>query len=139
MMSKEVEYLKEESINEYIKFINEVFEYEATEENIKKLIQNETVLIIRNQEKIIASVMLEKHYEYIKDKYFYHIGYFGVLKEYRRMGYAKILFDKIEELVKENNISYLELTSGNQRKAAHYLYQSQGFKIKDTTVFVKIY
>lgn len=138
-MTKEVELLKEEDIKEYIKFINEVFEYEGKEENIKKLIQNEIVLVIKNQDKIIASVMLEPHYEYIKDKNYYHIGYFGVLKEYRRMGYAKMLFDKIEQLVKENNISYLELTSGNQRKAAHYLYQSQGFKIKDTTVFVKIY
>ena len=136
---KEVEYLKKEDINSYIKFIKEVFDYEAKEEDIEKLINNDTVLIIKNQDKIIASVTLEEHYEYIKAEKFYHIGYFGVLKEYRRMGYAKILFDKIEELVKENNIKYLELTSGNHRKAAHYLYQSRGFKIKDTTVFVKIY
>ena len=136
---KEVEYLKKEDINSYIKFIKEVFDYEAKEEDIEKLINNDTVLILKNQDKIIASVTLEEHYEYIKAEKFYHIGYFGVLKEYRRMGYAKILFDKIEELVKENNIKYLELTSGNHRKAAHYLYQSRGFKIKDTTVFVKIY
>ena len=136
---KEVEYLKKEDINSYIKFIKEVFDYEAKEEDVEKLINNDTVLIVKNQDKIIASVTLEEHYEYIKAEKFYHIGYFGVLKEYRRMGYAKILFDKIEELVKENNIKYLELTSGNHRKAAHYLYQSRGFKIKDTTVFVKIY
>lgn len=136
---KEVEYLKKEDISNYIKFIKEVFDYEAKEEDIEKLINNNTVLIIKNQDKIIASVTLEEHYEYIKAEKFYHIGYFGVLKEYRRMGYANILFDKIEDLVKENNIKYLELTSGNHRKAAHYLYQSRGFKIKDTTVFVKIY
>ena len=61
------------------------------------------------------------------------------LKEYRRMGYAKRLFEEVEKLVKENNIKYVELTSGNHRKAAHYFYQSKDFKIKDTTVFVKIY
>lgn len=136
---KDVQYLKKEDISNYIKFIKEVFDYEAKEEDIEKLINNDTVLIIKNQDKIIAAVTLEEHYEYIKSEKFYHIGYFGVLKEYRRMGYAKILFDKIEELVKENDIKYLELTSGNHRKAAHYLYQSRGFKIKDTTVFVKIY
>jgi len=65
--------------------------------------------------------------------------YFGVLKEYRRMGYANRLFEEIEKLIKENNIKYLEHTSGNHRKAAHYFYQSKDFKIKDTTVFVKIY
>jgi len=136
---KEVQYLKKEDINSYITFIKEVFDYEAKEENIEKLINKHIVLIIKNQDKIIASVTLEEHYEYIKSEKFYHIGYFGVLKEYRRMGYANILFDKIEELVKENNIKYLELTSGNHRKAAHYLYQSRGFKIKDSMVFVKIY
>ena len=136
---KEVEYLKKEDINSYIIFIKDVFDYEAKEEDIEKLINNDAVLIIKNQDKIIAAVTLEEHYEYIKAEKFYHVGYFGVLKEYRRMGYAKILFDKIDELVKENNIKYLELTSGNHRKAAHYLYQSRGFKIKDSTVFVKIY
>lgn len=136
---KEVEYLTKEDINSYIKFINDVFDYETKQEDIEKMIGNQKILIIKNQDKIIASVAIDEKYEYIKGVKFYHLGYFGVLKEYRRMGYANILFEKIEELVKENNIKYLELTSGNHRKAAHYLYQSRGFKIKDTTVFVKIY
>ena len=136
---KEVEYLKKEDISNYIKFIKEVFDYETKEEDIEKLINNNKVLIIKNQDKIIASVTLEEHYEYIKSEKFYRIGYFGVLKEYRRMGYANRLFEKIEELVEENDIKYLELTSGNHRKAAHYFYQKNGFKIKDTTVFVKLY
>ena len=38
-----------------------------------------------------------------------------------------------------NNINYIELTSGNHRKAAHYFYRNRNFKIKDTTVFIKIY
>ena len=92
-----------------------------------------------NQDKVIASVVLKEHYEYIKGQKFYQVYYFGVLKEYRRMGYADRLFKKIEDLVKENNIKYLDLTSGNHRKAAHYFYQKNGFKIKDTTVFVKLY
>ena len=138
-MNKEVECLKKESIDSYIKFIKEVFDYEASRQDIEKLIEHDTVLVLMNQDKVIASVVLEDHYEYIKSQKYYHVGYFGVLKEYRRMGYANRLFEKIEELVKENNIKYLELTSGNHRKAAHYFYQSKGFKIKDTTVFIKLY
>lgn len=138
-MNKEVEYLKKENINSYISFIKEVFDYEATSENIEKLIKKHKVLVLLNQDKVIASVILEEHSDFIKDKKYYHIQYFGVLKEYRRMGYANRLFEKVEELVKENNIGYLELTSGNHRKAAHYFYQKNGFKIKDTTVFVKFY
>ena len=138
-MNKEVEYLKKENINSYIKFIKEVFDYEATFENIERLIDKCKVLVVLNQDKVIASVVLEEQYEFIKGQKHYYVHYFGVLKEYRRMGYANRLFEKIEELVKENNIKYLELTSGNHRKAAHYFYQNNGFKIKDTTVFVKLY
>ena len=63
----------------------------------------------------------------------------GVKKEYRRNRYASKLFEKVEELVKENDIKQIELTSGNQRRGAHYFYQSKDFKIKDTMVFVKFY
>ena len=137
-MNKEVEYLKKENINSYIKFIKEVFDYEATIENIKELMEKHKILVLMNMDKVIASVILEEHNDFIKDKKYYHVHYFGVLKEYRRMGYADRLFEKVQELVKENNIKYLELTSGNHRKAAHYFYQKNGFKIKDTTVILKI-
>lgn len=138
-MNKEVQYLIKEDINSYKKYIKDVFDYDINEESIKKLIKNNIVLVIKNQDKIIASTILEERYEYIKSQKYYVVGYFGVLKEYRRMGYANILFDKIEELIKENNIKYLEIVSGNHRKAAHYFYQSKGFKIKDATIFLKLY
>lgn len=138
-MNKEVEYLKKENISSYISFINEVFGYEANEKDIEKLFEENIVLGLLNRDKVIASVILEEHFDFIKSKKYYHIHYFGVLKEYRRMGYANRLFEKIEELAKDNDVKYLELTSGNQRKAAHYFYQKNGFKIKDTTVFIKIY
>ena len=138
-MNKEVVLLTEENIESYIEYIKNVFDYSPKEEDIKKLIQRNKVLVILNQDKVIASVILEECFDAIKSQKYYRIGYFGVLKEYRRMGYANRLFEEVEKLVKQNDIKYLELTSGNHRKAAHYLYQSRGFRIKDTTVFVKIY
>lgn len=134
-----VEYLKKKDINSYIEFIKEIFDYSANSESIEKLIRKNKVLIIKKDEKVIASAVLEERFEYIKNQKYYYLGYLGVLKQYRREGYASKLFEKIEELVKENNISYLELTSGNQRRVAHYFYKSKDFKIKDTTVFVKLY
>lgn len=138
-MNKEVEYLKKKDIKNYVEFIKEVFDYDIVEEAIEKLIRKNKVLIIKKDEKIIASSVLEERFEYIKNQKYYYLSYLGVLKEYRRRGYATKLFEKIDELVKENNISYLELTSGNQRRSAHYFYKSKDFKIKDTTVFVKLY
>jgi len=138
-MNKEVEYLKKEDKESFKNFITNVFDYDLQISVLEKLIANNKVLIIKNQNKIIASVIIEECFEYIKNQKYYRLSYFGVLKEYRRMGYANKIFEKINELVKQNNINYIELTSGNHRKAAYYFYKSKDFKIKDTTVFVKLY
>ena len=138
-MNKEVELLQKENIDSYIDFIKDVFGYESDKQSIEKLINKDKVLVIKNKDKVIASLILEEHFDYIKGQKYYHLGYFGVLKEYRRMGYANRIFEDVEKLAHENNIKYIELTSGNHRKAAHCFYQRNGFKIKDTTVFVKIY
>lgn len=138
-MNKEVEFLRKKDIGSYIELIKSVFDYEVSSEVVEKLIRKNKVLIIKDKEKIVASVILEERFEYIKNQKYYYLGYFCVHKDYRRQGYGSKLFDKVEELVKENEISYIELTSGNQRRSAHYFYKSKEFKIKDTTVFVKLY
>jgi len=138
-MNKEVSFLKENNIESYVSFIKSVFDYNTNIENVQKLIEKNNVLVILNQDKVIAAVILEECFEAIKSQKYYRISYLGVLKEYRRMGYANRLFEEVEKLVNENDIKYLELTSGNHRKAAHFFYQKNGFKVKDTTVFVKLY
>ena len=138
-MSIEVETLKKKDIDSYIKFIEEIFDYTADSSSIEKLIRKNKVLVIKKDERVVASATLEERFEYVKNKKYYFLSYLGVLKEYRRRGYATKIFDKINELAKENDVSYLELTSGNQRRIAHYFYKSKDFKIKDTTVFVKFF
>ena len=134
-----VQELKKSDIDSYIDFLREVFDYNVNAENILKLIKKNKVLIIKENDDIVASAILEERFEYIKDSKYYFLSYLGVRKKYRRMGYASILMDKINNIAKENGIKYLELNSGNQRKSAYYLYQKNNFKIKDTTVFVKFY
>ncbi len=134
-----VEYLNKKDIDSFIELIYEVFGYETTKDSVLKMLNQNKILVIKDSNKVVASVTLEEKIEYIKNQKYYYLSYLSVSKDYRRKGYATMLFNKIEELVKENNISYIELTSGNQRRAAHYFYQSKDFKIKDTTVFVKIY
>ena len=138
-MSIEVENLKKKDIDSYIKFIDEIFGYEANKETLEKMIKKNKVLVIKDNEEVVASISLEERFEYIKNQKYYFISYLGVKKEYRRKGYASKLFKKVEELVKENDIKYLELTSGNQRRIAHFFYKDKQFKIKDTMVFVKFY
>ncbi len=138
-MNKEVLTLTKNDILEYIKFIESVFFYTPDKKDIEKMLKEEKILVIKNESKIIASISLSLRHDYIKGKKYYYLNYFGVLKTYRRMGYATRIFEEVESLVKKNNINYIELTSGNQRKSAHYFYQKNLFKIKDSTVFIKIY
>ena len=138
-MSIEVENLKKKDIDSYISFINEIFGYESNKEAIEKMIRKNKVLVIKKDEEVVASVTLEERFEYIKNQKYYFISYLGVKKEYRRKGYASKLFEKVEELAKQNDIKYLELTSGNHRRVAHFFYKYKEFKTKDTTVFIKIY
>ena len=134
-----IQELKKIDIDNYIDFIREVFDYDIKRENIEKLIKKNKVLIIKESDDIVASAILEERFEYIKNSKYYFLSYLGVRKQYRRMGYASVIINEINRLALENNIKYLELNSGNQRKSAYYLYQKNNFKIKDTTVFVKFY
>ncbi len=134
-----VEYLNTSDISLYKDFIKEVFDYEINEEVVKKFLKKNKILVIKEDDKIIGSVTIEQRFEFVKNQKYYFLSYLGVSKKYRRMGYASRLFEKVEELVQKNEIKYIELTSGNQRRSAHYFYKSKNFKIKDTTVFVKLY
>lgn len=134
-----IEELNKKDIKLYIDFINEVFGYEATLENMEKYVKGNKVLVIKREEKVVASVSIKEETDYIKNQKYYYINYLGVLKEYRREGFASKLFDEIDKMALDNGIKYLLLTSGNQRRAAHFFYKSRNFKIKDTTVFIKLY
>ena len=136
---RNIELLKKEDIDAYSEFIVKVFDYDINNASMEECINNNVVLIIKEEDKIIASLTYEMRKDYVKNKRFYFISYFGVLKEYRREGLGTKLFDYLRDETKKNNIDYIELTSGNHRKAAHYFYRNRDFKIKDTTVFIKIY
>lgn len=134
-----VERLKKNDYIQYISLIKEVFGYEASIENIEKHTKDNTVLVIKKSNVIVASVSIKEQNDFVKGQKYYFVSNLCVLKEYRREGLASILFNEVDRLAEKNSIDYLLLTSGNQRRAAHYFYKSRNFKIKDTTVFIKFY
>lgn len=135
----EVERLKTKDINSYKDFVKDVFGYTVTTKNITEAMKKNIILVLKLERKVIASITLEEKYEYIKGKKYYYATYFGVLNDYRRMGFATKIFEFVEEMVSKNNIDYIELTSGNQRKEAYNFYSKNNFRVKDTTVFIKFY
>ena len=135
----EVEKLKTKDINIYRNFIKDVFGYDPSRKNITEAMKKSMILVLKLDDKVIASITLDEEKDYIKDKRYYYASYFGVLTDYRRMGFATKIFEYVEELIKTNDIDYIELTSGNQRKEAHNFYSRHNFRVKDTTVFIKFY
>ena len=135
----EVERLKTKDVNSYKEFIKDVFGYNVSKKNIIESMKNNMVLVLKLDDKVISSITLEQKTEYIKGKKYYLATYFGVLTDYRRMGFATKMFEYVEELVKKNKVDYIELTSGNQRKEAYNFYSKNNFRVKDTTVFIKFY
>ncbi len=93
----------------------------------------EFVSVIDNQ--VVGYFNLLEAKDIVLDIIEYHIGYVCVDIKYRGVGIGSKMMDFILKFAKENNISRLELTSGNNRIAAHKLYEKYGFIKRDTTVF----
>lgn len=88
-------------------------------------------------EQIVALSFITKTYNDVNKKYWYKINYVCVDEKYRGNHIALHLMEEIEIQAKEDNVSYLELTSNNKRVAAQALYQRSGFTLPDTCLFRK--
>ena len=67
----------------------------------------------------------------------FHIGYVCVDSTYRQKGIGHLMMEHAISFAEENGATRLELTSGNQRVAAHKLYLSLGFEKRDSSIFRK--
>ena len=70
---------------------------------------------------------------------FGYITYVCVKKEYQNRRIGTYLLEKADTIAKDNNLSYYELTSRLERRAAHHLYLKNGFVIRESTIFKKNY
>lgn len=95
----------------------------------------ELIAVIEN--KVIGYLLLNKNFDCIRNQQYYYVNYVCVLDEFRNQGVATKMFNEVFILCKNNNISYLELTSNMTRMEAHRLYKKLGFQVRNTTVFRK--
>ena len=56
-------------------------------------------------------------------------------ERYRGKGFGKQLMNGLIELAKKKGVGYIELTSGPERQSAHRMYESLGFKKRETNVY----
>ena len=105
-----------------------------------KFVENEHhfSLIALDKDKVIGHISIDKIDDPIKNISYYFLNYVCVKKEYQNRSIATLLLKEVEKHAKKDNVSYLELTSRKERKAAHHLYLKNDFVIRDTLVFKKM-
>ena len=57
---------------------------------------------------------------------------------YRGRGIAKEILIKLEEIAKEENVMFLQLTSSRFRTSARKLYSDLGFSLRESDIFRKV-
>lgn len=134
-----IEFLKEEKCNEMFNLIKDCFNLEVNDNNIKEIIKSENckAIIMKNKDELIGTAIIDTLNDYIKNQKYYYINYVCIKKEYRGCGYSKKIMKYIEELARQENISYIILTSSSQREIANKLYLSLDYKKIDTNLFKK--
>lgn len=134
-----IEFLKEEKCNEMFNLIKDCFNLEVNDNNIKEIIKSENckAIIMKNKDELIGTAIIDTLNDYIKNQKYYYINYVCIKKEYRGCGYSKKIMEYIEEMARQENISYIILTSSSQREIANKLYLSLDYKKIDTNLFKK--
>lgn len=94
-------------------------------------------LIMISEDIVVGYLCLNKCINLITGQVYFYVNYVCVKKEFRGCGVATSLFEKVFEICKDLDVSYLELTSNPSRIAAHELYKKLGFMVRETTVFRK--
>ncbi len=96
-----------------------------------------TSFIACNGKEIIGHILVQIHYDPIRNEKKLLIDDFVVKENYQKEGIGTKLMGQVFSYAKEKKISTLQLTSRPQRIAAHHLYQKLGFEKVETTVFRK--
>ena len=129
-----VDYYKEEYLDDINKVLKEAFNIEKSNFSGEEF--KEIVAIVDN--KAVGYLVLTKVLNPIKNKYYYLVDYVCVLSKYRGLGIRDRLMEFAEDIAREDNAMYLQLTCSTHRVAAHRLYERCGYIKRDSDQFRKV-
>ena len=132
--------LSYDDLSEIKRLYESVFSIECNlqkmENNFLKVKDNSRIIKVKN--KIIAHIKWDIIYNVFGDsKPYMYISEVCVDKNYRNMGYGKILLNDVENIAKQNDCSYIFLNSSNDKTSAHSLYKTCGYYIRNSSIFKK--
>ncbi len=88
-------------------------------------------------EDVVGYYNVMEEIDIIRNLKIYHIGYVCVDAQHRGNGLGRFMMEYAIQYARKQHVNRIELTSGNQREAAHRLYLSLGFEKRNTSVFRK--
>jgi ribosomal protein S18 acetylase RimI-like enzyme len=124
---------KEKDLDSVNIILSEAFNIEK--ENFNYENNKEVVATLNNQ--VVGYLLLTKIYNPIKNISYFIVDNVCVLSSKRGLGIGKKMLDYVDTIAKEDNISYITLTSNYQRVAAHKLYEKCGYIKRESNIFKK--
>ncbi len=140
-----IEKLKKADIPQLLELYKELVDFENTIEQANEVYEkmladeNYYLLVAKEEDKIVGTVLgIVCHSIPLTGMPFMVVEDVIVKEEYRRFGVGRKIFEKLDEIAKENNCGYSMLCSGERRKEAHIFYDKQGYN-DEVKGFRKIY
>ncbi|MBQ9318854.1 MAG: GNAT family N-acetyltransferase [Bacilli bacterium] len=140
-MNYEIRRLETGDIESLLELFSGIFKSKIQAKCLYDLVDNDNVidLVAIMDNKVIGHANVDIRINLFTGEKYFYLNYFCVHENYRCYGIGGKLIDKLEELALQNNISFMEFTSGNKRLAAHSFYRGKGYEIRDTSVFIKYF
>lgn len=124
---------KEEDYSRVSEILKNTFEYEKAKVSDSRVYEFVACL----GEEIVGYFQLMEEIDIIQNFKIFHVGYVCVDSTYRGRGIGHTMMEYAISYAEEHGAKRMELTSGNQRLAAHKLYSSLGFVKRDSAIFRK--
>lgn len=96
-----------------------------------------SIIVAVTEDSLVGCAFEEVQVDFVRPSKVLYVTYVAVDENYRKHGIGRKLFERVENIAKENTCSSIELTSADFRTGAHAFYNSLGFTKKKTTLFIK--
>lgn len=109
--------------------------FDVTKSKIKN--DNNLEFVCEYNNVIVGYFILSKMFDIVKNLKFYFVEYVCVDNDYQGLGIGTKMMEEAISFCKSDGASYIELTSGYKRKAAHRVYEKVGFVKRESNIFRK--
>ena len=95
-------------------------------------------LVAEVENKAVGYLLVTRVLNPVENNKYFLVDYVCVKEEYRGNHIGKKILEKVEEIAREEKISYIQMTSSRFRVSAHKLYINMGYEIRESDIFRKV-